>query len=493
MNTSIFIGRSLIMVGRPFFNWTLRCYRYPNDTRPRRFRNSRTRRDSTSEPNIALINNFATIDPNIGPVINQTHENPNSDGGYLSLDDVRLPDASIHAIGTIARAASNHDTKAYLVGGMVRDIVARLPKIATSPDITIIGDAVKFAEALTEENANCSLLSASQLHTVKVNIGCLTIDIASARTDLYEPWGSLPQITLVDNIHADLERRDFSVNAMAIQLSCDGLGVVIDPFKGRRDVARKILRVIRNDSFAEDPLRMLRGVRLAARYGYTFDAETAKEAQPSLRHLEKMCDASPQRVFNEFRLWFQPHEDLGALTTMAAKHGILNVFVPTADFRDGAFRQISQDATESERFAAFAYLAPMGVMTNLAERLRIPSDWCAIVSETDIVGNVAKRFRSEHLNDVELWRSLIDVRDEVVRAAICVETDSEVSRRLVDFRDRLRPMRTAINGDDLISLGVERGPMIGQILDELLVARIEGSISNAGEERAYVMRRLAGG
>ena len=426
-------------------------------------------------------------------MINQTHENLDSDGGYLSLDDLRLPDASIHAIETIARAASNHGTKAYLVGGMVRDIVARLPKIATSPDVAIIGDAVKFARALTEENADCSLLSASQLHTVKVNIGTVAIDIASARTDLYEPWGSLPQIKLVDNIHADLERRDFSVNAMAIQLSSNGLGVVIDPFNGRRDVARKILRVIRNDSFAEDPLRILRGVRIAARYGYTFDAETGKEVQRSLRHLEKMCDVSPQRVFNEFRLWFQLHENLDALTTMASKHGILNVFVPNADFRDGAFRQMSQDATESERFAGFAYLAPTGVMIDLAERLRMPSDWRAIVSETHIVRSVAKRFRSEHLNDVELWRSLINVRDEVVRAAICVETDSEVSRRLIDFRDRLRPMRTAINGDDLISLGVERGPMIGRILDELLAARVEGSISDTDEERDYVMRRLAGG
>lgn len=426
-------------------------------------------------------------------MINQTHENLDSDGGHLSLDNLRLPDASIHAIETIARAASNHGTKAYLVGGMVRDIVARLPKIATSPDVTIIGDAVKFAGALTKENADCSLLSASQLHTAKIKIGSATVDIASARNDLYEPWGSLPRITLVDNIHADLGRRDFSANAMAIQLCSNGLGVTIDPFNGQHDVARKILRVIRNDSFAEDPLRMLRGIRIAARYGYTFDAKTGKEVQRSLRHLKKMCDVSPQRAFNEFRLWFQLHENLDALTTMASKHGILNVFVPNADFRDGAFRQMSQDATESERFAAFAYLEPMGVMTNLAERLKMPSDWRTIVSETGIVGSVAKRFRSEHLSDVELWRSLINVRDEVVRAAICVETDSEVSRCLIDFRDRLRPMRTAINGDDLISLGVEHGPMIGQILDELLAARIEGSISNADEERNYVMRRLAGG
>ena len=431
--------------------------------------------------------------PNISPLTNQTYENLSSDGGALSLDDLRLPDASVHAIETIARAANKHGVNAYLVGGMVRDIIARLPKITTSPDVTVIGDAAKFAGALIEENVDCSLITASQLHTAKVKIGIVTIDIASARTDLYEPWGSLPRITLVDDIEADLERRDFTVNAMAIQLSSNGLGVVIDPFNGRRDVARKILCVIRNNSFAEDPLRMLRGVRIAARYGYTFDVGTGKEVQRSLRHLEKMCDVSPQRVFNEFRLWFQPHENLDALTDMAAKHEILNVFVHNADFLDGAFRQISQDATESERFAAFAYLAPMGVMTDLAERLRMPSDWRVIVSETDIVSSVARRCRSKLVTDVELRQSLINVRDEIVRAAVSVETDADFSRRLIDFRDRLRPMRTATNGDDLIALGVERGPMIGQLLDELLAARIEGSISNADEERDYVMRRLADG
>ena len=424
---------------------------------------------------------------------NQTHENLGSYSGSLSLNDPRLPDASIHAIETIAHAANKHSVNAYLVGGMVRDIVARLPKITTSPDVTVIGDAAKFAGVLIEENVDCSLITASQLHTAKVKIGIVTIDIASARTDVYQPWGSLPQIMLVEDIETDLQRRDFTVNAMAIHLTPNGFGNLIDPHDGRNDVANTIMRVIRRDSFAEDSLRMLRGVRLAARYGYTLDAETAKEIQRSLHHLENMCQASAQRVFNEFRLWFQPHEDLDALTAIAAKYGILDIFVPIANFRDGAFQHIPSDATELERFAAFVYLAPINVMTDLAEKLRMPSDWRSIVRDTNITSGIAERCRSELVTDVKLWRSLANVRDEVIRTAICVETDSDVSQRLIDFRDRLRPMRTALNGDDLISLGVGRGPMIGQILDELLAARIEGSISNADEERDYVIRRSVGG
>ena len=409
------------------------------------------------------------------------------------LDTRRLPDASIHAIETITRAASKHSIEVYLVGGVVRDLVAEFSRVTTSPDITIISEATKFAQALAVENADCSLISTSQHHTAKVKIGSVSIDIASARTDVYEPLGSLPRITLVNEIETDLRRRDFTVNAMAIHLKPTGFGDLIDPFNGRIDVANRVMRVVRENSFAEDPLRMLRGVRLAARYGFIFDSETAKEIQRSLHHLENMCDASPQRVFNEFRLWFKPREDLDALIAMATRFGMLNVLVPNADFQDGAFRHISPGATELERFAAFAYLAPMDAMIGLAKRLRMASDWCALIDDAGIARGVAESCRTERVSDVILRRSLIDIRDEVLSAAICVETDPDVSRRLGDFRDRLRPIQIAINGDDLIALGVERGPMIGQLLEELLVARIEGSISNADEERAYVMCRLSGG
>ena len=426
-------------------------------------------------------------------MLHETNENSTPKVASLTLENCALEDEVVYAVETIARAASKHALDAYLVGGMVRDVVAGFPSITTSPDVTVIGDAAMFAQAMTVENANCSLISASQHHTAKVEIGSVTVDIASARSDIYKPSGSLPQITLVNDIESDLQRRDFTANAMAIHLTPSGLGDLIDPLDGCTDVANKIMRVIREDSFAEDPLRMLRGVRLAARYGYIFDDDTANSIRGSLDHLSKMCDASPQRVFNEFRLWFRPHEDLDALTAMAAQNGMLNILVPDANFRDGAFRQSPPVATELERFAAFAYLAKMDVMTDLAKRLRMPSDWRAIVSDTDIARDVAERCRSELVTDVELRRSLVNVRDEVIRAVICVETDRDISKRFIDFRDRLGTMRTTLNGDDLIVLGVAQGPMIGDLLEELLVLRIEGAIATADEERAYVIRRLADG
>ena len=85
------------------------------------------------------------------------------------------------------------------------------------------------------------------------------------------------------------------------------------------------------------------------------------------------------------------------------------------------------------------------------------------------------------------------VRDEVLRAVIATENNANIVSRFSDFRNRLRHVRPELNGDDLISLGVPRGPWVGELLNELLELRIGHSISNAGEEREYVIRRLSDG
>ena len=86
------------------------------------------------------------------------------------------------ALRSITRISKDNHYKAYLVGGMVREIVADRTPITTSPDITVIGEAELFADALTANISGCELIAASQHHTAKIKIGNITIDIASARS-----------------------------------------------------------------------------------------------------------------------------------------------------------------------------------------------------------------------------------------------------------------------------------------------------------------------
>ena len=394
-------------------------------------------------------------------------------------------------LSTISRVAAATSNDIYLVGGMVRDLVAQRPEISTSPDISTIGDAEDFARIVVANIGCCQLVSVSQHHTAKLNIDQTIVDIASARIDSYEPLGSLPKITLVEDIETDLSRRDFTINAMAMPIHPDGLGGLIDPFGGRGDTNRGILRIIREDSFREDPLRILRGVRLTARYDYRFDSATAQALSDARDDLRRMVEHSPLRVFNEFRLWFARHEKLDALLEIANTMGLLDALGVDTAYPPDTLRRVPQNVTDLERFAAFAYLLPPDTLTRLRHRLSMSTDWAATAKHSSTARNVADRCRYTDVSDIDLYRSLIRVPDDVIRAAIAAEHSATVKSRFHDFRDRLRHVRTDLNGDDLIALGVKQGPMIGELLDELLTLHIQGAISSAEEERRHIVNWLA--
>ena len=394
-------------------------------------------------------------------------------------------------LSTISRIAAATSNDTYLVGGMIRDLVAQLPEISTSPDICVIGDAENFARTVVADTGRCQLVAVSQHHTAKLKFDQIIIDIASARIDSYEPYGSLPKITLVDDIKQDLARRDFTINAMAMPIHPDSLGGLIDPFGGRGDTNRGILRIIREDSFPEDPLRMLRGVRLATRYDYRFEPVTAQALSDAREDLRHMVQHSPQRLFNEFSLWFTRLEKLDALLKLSKSTGLLDSLGIDASFPPDAFLHIPTNAPDLERFAAFAYLLPPPTLTALPHRLSMSTDWAATAKHSSTARNVADRCRYTDFSDIDLYRSLIRVPDDVVRAAIAVESTVTVKSRFQDFRNRLRHVRADLNGDDLMALGVKQGPMIGKLLDELLTLRIQGVISSAEGERRHIIDRLA--
>ncbi len=408
---------------------------------------------------------------------------------FSTVCDVETGDC----LAQIARVAADASIEIFLVGGMVRDMVLSGGVVSTSPDLTVVGDAADFARRLAAEIEDCVLLSTSQHHTAEVIIGGTTVDIASARTDIYDPPGSLPQITLVDDITADLLRRDYTINAMALPISPDGIGNLIDPFNGRIDAKNRTLRVLRERSFIEDPLRMLRGVRLAARYELDIEPYTASLMSAYLDQLEVMRLQSPQRVFNEFRLWFAPKEKLADIVTLASDTGLLEALgIPNID-GIGTFRKLSGDATKLERFAAFAYRIDTEIALALADRLQMPTGWRSAVQQAIVARQAASRCALGPVAELTLRNSLARVSDEVLRAVIATENDPSVVRRFTEFLNHIRHVRPSLNGDDLINLGVPRGPMVGELLNELLELRIERSISNAIEERQHVIRRLSDG
>src|ERR671914_88384 len=167
---------------------------------------------------------------------------------------------------------------AYLVGGTVRDLL--LERLAAGHlDLAIEGSARSVARALGDRLSGAAR-EYERFGTAVVEVEGFEYDMASTRSETYDEPGALPRVETAP-LGEDLARRDFTVNAMAIGLKGDDLGHLYDPHRGLPDLDAGVLRVLHEQSFRDDPTRLLRGVRFEARLGFDFDPDTevlAREA-----------------------------------------------------------------------------------------------------------------------------------------------------------------------------------------------------------------------
>lgn len=178
------------------------------------------------------------------------------------------------------------ETPVYLVGGAVRDILlGNEPKdydfcTSLEPD---------FIEASIKSSGRRAYLTGKRFGTIGCKIDGQMIEVTTFRSESYEPNNRKPNVEFVTDITEDLSRRDFTINAMAIRL--DNLKL-IDPFNGQEDMKNKVLRCVGNPKirFKEDPLRMLRAIRFATRFGLEIDKKTYEKIEhmaPSILDISK--------------------------------------------------------------------------------------------------------------------------------------------------------------------------------------------------------------
>jgi tRNA nucleotidyltransferase (CCA-adding enzyme) len=182
-----------------------------------------------------------------------------------------LPSALLAGVAREARASG---AAAYLVGGAVRD--ALLGRAPVDLDVAVEGpvrSVTRLCRALSERAWTCEVLHERfGTATLRAPAG-EKVDLAAAREETYPHPGALPVVTPGVPIGRDLGRRDFTVHAMALQLGLDGSeGPLLDPFGGQADLASRRIRLLHEGSLADDPTRIFRAVRYAARLGFELDA-----------------------------------------------------------------------------------------------------------------------------------------------------------------------------------------------------------------------------
>jgi tRNA nucleotidyltransferase (CCA-adding enzyme) len=364
------------------------------------------------------------------------------------MDD--LAAALRHAHPELEAVREAAEEPVYLVGGAVRDLL--LGRMRADVDLVVVGDAVALAARLGGAEKEHE-----RFGTVKIDVGGHEIDIATARTETYPEPGALPEVAPASDVEADLARRDFTVNAMAIPLQ--GEPRLIDPHGGRGDLEEGVLRVIHPRSFEDDPTRAIRAARYGSRFGFALEPETFE----LLRRADLATVSADRRRAELERLAAEPTGRVGL--GLLAGWGLIDLREGGVELMRAVEELLRQpqwtELVPREQALIAAALGPEGAERVLASMPPpLPGEGVEVAERRDPVELILGR---------ALGASWLD-RYLAVWSKVELEID----------------------GADLIAAGVPQGPAIGRGLRAAKSRRLEGEISGREQELAAAVEAARG-
>lgn len=383
----------------------------------------------------------------------------------------------------------------FLVGGTVRDLF--LGAAPRDLDLSFVGDRddvpARITPALDARIASRSQFGTFKLEIGKPEAGREVIDVAMARRETYERPGALPTVA-PGSIDDDLARRDFSINAMAVCLTPVAWGELLDPFGGRDDVNSRVVRVLHGESFVDDPTRILRAVRYAARLGFRLDADTEGFVRRDLEHIRTL---SGDRVRHELERIFREERAVSVLELaqgLGALHAIYPPLALSDTIRDRLSEIQGERTVESDLVLLSALTAsvPAAELAGLIARLNMNARWAGVVRDTGSVQDAFQHLAAPDIRPSQLHALLRKMDPAAIQGCTLITDDPVVAERLGRFWSELRAVETILDGDDLLALGLEEGPLVGELLDDLLAAKLDGQLVTAEDEREFVARRISG-
>lgn len=242
---------------------------------------------------------------------------------FIYLMETRLSPDQQRALALVTDVARAHDMNVFLAGGAVRDIISGF--IIRDLDFAVQGNALKLQKDFEKAGA---VVEGSDENTRSLMLllpGNVRAEVTSTRSERYDKPGKPAEIT-PGTIYDDMRRRDFTVNAMALSLNPGSRGLLTDPFNGVADIEAKVLRILHNYAFYEDPSRLIRATRLTTRFHWTLEERTQAryDAAKENNYIENIDGRAVGHEIEQLAHEDQPIEVLKALE----KEGWLKVLVP---------------------------------------------------------------------------------------------------------------------------------------------------------------------
>jgi tRNA nucleotidyltransferase (CCA-adding enzyme) len=378
----------------------------------------------------------------------------------------------------------------FLVGGAVRDLL--LGREPIDIDIAVEGDAEAVAVRLAETLGG-EVRAHERFGTATVVAkGVDAVNLARTRRETYPAPGALPDVEPA-SLAADLVRRDFGVNAIAADLAADRVGVVVDPHGGVADLRAGLIRVLHPASFGDDPTRLLRAVRYAARLGFALEPETERWARAAVAD-DALETVSGPRIRDELVDLLAEHDAPRAIELLR-ELGIAGALQRRLRADPELVASAKLGAAEVGADPALTALAAICVGADDAglaawvDRLGLPAGTRddvlrAAWRSPELAAELRGGLRPSQL------RSLLDGEPaESLALALALGAPAEP---ILDYVSRLRSARLEITGVDLLAAGLPESPAIGRALEQTLARKLDGDV-HGREEELRVALEIAGG
>jgi tRNA nucleotidyltransferase (CCA-adding enzyme) len=399
-----------------------------------------------------------------------------------------------------ADAAAARNWELYLVGGAVRDLLLSQERAVTIPDLDLVvsaepvtptGAAIDLARDLQAFYPESRLANRPAFQTATLHCGPdgPTIDLATARIETYAYPGSHPVVT-AGSIYQDLQRRDFTINAIALRLTGPEAGEIVDFFGGVKDLKNRHLRVLHDRSFQDDPTRLFRGVRFATRLYLNWAEETEQQWRSTLASgvfqetLEKFdrVHSLQTRLAAELKYMFNSPQWLAGIKALQAIDGWRSLH-PQLEIDEETYIRLRRLEMQSEQFELppnwlmrlETILAGLNLLDRqvAAEQLQLPADTLQRLGQLEVVDRVLGSVADRKPSEVSI---ALDAYSVDLLIQVMVWTGEERSQLIRQYLTEWSQVKAPLDGRDLQALGYPPGVTYKTMLQDLLGATRDGVV-----------------
>ena len=391
----------------------------------------------------------------------------------------------------------------FMVGGVVRDLFLGIENYDI--DIVVEGEGIKFARDLSKDLKG-RIKSHEKFGTAIVILADgFKIDVATARREFYEYPAAFPKVEL-SSIRKDLYRRDFTMNAMAIQLNQKYFGKLIDFFGGQKDLRLGIIRVLYNLSFVEDPARIIRAIRFEQRYNFRMDKSTEDFLKKAIDD-KLLSRLRKKRVAEELILILQEENPLKSIKRME-ELGALKYILPEAEFDEDTIERLNKVKDNYDFWKGNIpdekiqlWMIYFCCLIKKLEKIQVQRIFKRLIFKQKFFYNInyiylnldqITKFISQKdgILASNIYIKLKGLSNEMLFLAM-MESSNDIAReRIVNYFEKYKKESVYISGEELKKLQIEPGPIYSQILNRLLYARLDGEVKNKENEIKFVQNIL---